>query len=100
MTLAGVEFARRFLLHTLPKGFVSIRHFGFLANRVRSKNLPLARRLLQQDRPSSRTETQSSMPEPAVDPADTLDRCPRCKTGRLLVIQELPAGHPALDDTS
>jgi hypothetical protein len=35
------EFLRRFLLHLLPKGFVRIRHFGFLANRRRSTLLPL-----------------------------------------------------------
>ena len=32
MTLDAVEFLRRFFLHILPKGFVRIRHFGFLAN--------------------------------------------------------------------
>src|SRR3989449_5379052 len=36
MTLSLDEFLRRFLLHLLPKGFVRIRHFGFLANRRRS----------------------------------------------------------------
>jgi hypothetical protein len=41
MTLSLDEFLRRFLLHLLPKGFVQIRHFGFLANRRRSKLLPL-----------------------------------------------------------
>ena len=41
MTLALDEFLRRFLLHLLPKGFVRIRHFGFLANRRRSTLLPL-----------------------------------------------------------
>ncbi len=35
MTLDAVEFIRRFLLHVLPSGLVRIRHFGFLANRVR-----------------------------------------------------------------
>jgi len=33
LTLALDEFLRRFLLHLLPKGFVRIRNFGFLANR-------------------------------------------------------------------
>jgi predicted Zn-ribbon and HTH transcriptional regulator len=33
MTLAADEFLRRFLLHVLPRGFVRIRFFGFLANR-------------------------------------------------------------------
>src|SRR5262249_16742717 len=41
LTLSLDEFLRRFLLHVLPKGFVRIRNFGFLANRRRSTLLPL-----------------------------------------------------------
>src|SRR6266568_5357092 len=41
MTLTVEEFLRRFLLHLLPRGFVRIRHFGFLANRRRAALLPL-----------------------------------------------------------
>jgi hypothetical protein len=41
MSLSLDKFLRRFLLHLLPKGFVRIRHFGFLANRRRSTLLPL-----------------------------------------------------------
>src|SRR5947199_2752036 len=33
MTLAAHEFIRRFLMHVLPRGFVRIRHFGWMANR-------------------------------------------------------------------
>ena len=36
MTLTAEEFLRRFLLHMLPRGFVRIRFFGFLANRRRA----------------------------------------------------------------
>jgi hypothetical protein len=36
MTLVATEFLRRFFLHVLPKGFVRIRHFGFLVNRSRA----------------------------------------------------------------
>ena len=36
MTLDAHEFIRRFLLHVIPKGFVRVRHFGFLANRSKS----------------------------------------------------------------
>jgi hypothetical protein len=46
MTLSVDEFLRRFLLHILPKGFVRIRHFGFLANRRRTTLLPLCFQLL------------------------------------------------------
>ena len=30
--LDGQEFVRRFLMHILPKGFMRIRHFGYLSN--------------------------------------------------------------------
>ena len=46
MTLDAVEFIRRFLLHVLPSGFVRIRQFGFLANRVRKQKLLQCRRAL------------------------------------------------------
>jgi hypothetical protein len=46
MTLAASEFLRRFFLHVLPKGFVRIRHFGFLANCFRARRLSLCRQLL------------------------------------------------------
>jgi len=46
LTLSIDEFLRRFLLHVLPKGFVRIRNFGFLANRRRATLLPLCVHLL------------------------------------------------------
>jgi hypothetical protein len=36
-TLHVVEFLRRFLQHVLPKGFVKVRYFGFLATKKREK---------------------------------------------------------------
>ena len=46
MTISADEFLRRFLLHTLPRGFVRIRFFGFLAGPRRLATLQLARQLL------------------------------------------------------
>jgi Putative transposase len=46
LTVSLDEFLRRFLLHLLPKGFVRIRNFGFLANRRRAALLPLCFHLL------------------------------------------------------
>ena len=46
MNLGATEFLRRFFLHVLPRGFVRIRHFGFLANRWRASRLALGRQLL------------------------------------------------------
>src|SRR6516164_3228548 len=71
MTLALDEFLRRFLLHLLPKGFVRIRHFGFLANRRRTALLPLCYRLLDAEQPSQ-SEPEAS---PAKQP-NPLWHCP------------------------
>ena len=46
LSLSLDEFLCRFLLHILPKGFVRIRNFGFLANRKRATLLPLCFQLL------------------------------------------------------
>jgi len=46
-TLPATEFLKLFLDHVLPKGFVRIRYYGFLANRHRREKIALCRRLLQ-----------------------------------------------------
>ncbi len=45
MTLAAVEFVRRFLMHVLPTGFVRVRYYGLLANRHRQEKLARCREL-------------------------------------------------------
>lgn len=39
ITLKNEEFIRRFLMHVLPGGFQKVRYYGFLNNRMKSKNL-------------------------------------------------------------
>ncbi len=46
MGLPAPEFLRRFLQHVLPRGFVRIRQFGYLASPHRTARLALARKLL------------------------------------------------------
>jgi hypothetical protein len=46
MTLSAEEFLRRFCLHVLPKGFVRIRFYGFLAPRSRTDALLRCRHAL------------------------------------------------------
>ncbi|HEV7344328.1 MAG TPA: IS91 family transposase [Devosia sp.] len=78
MTLAPNEFIRRFLLHTLPRGFHRIRHYGLLAGSSRKDALALARDLLEVAPPPE---------EPAaVEPADQRLPCPCC--GGTMVILE------------
>jgi len=82
MTLSGEELIRRFLLHVLPKGFMRVRHFGFLANRCRARVLALIR-----------TALATPAPEPVAAPQPTAPfdgyPCPTCRTGRLHVSMHL-----------
>jgi hypothetical protein len=88
MTLQAEEFIRRFLLHVLPKGFVKVRHFGFLANRGRRDNVLLCRKLLAASStgPPGLTPHDSHSNEPE---ANTGDRCPRCKVGSMRMLEIL-----------
>ena len=45
MSVSAVEFIRRFLMHILPQRFTKIRHFGFLASRLKSVLVPLCQRI-------------------------------------------------------
>ena len=71
MTLTATEFLRRFFLHVLPKGFVRIRYFGFLANRWRTQMLTLARQLLGAE--PMVAAAAERVPQPSA-----LWRCPNC----------------------
>ena len=85
MTVGGEEFLRRFLLHVLPRGFVRIRFFGFLANRRRTQLLPLCQRLLE-------AISHQSLPAPQAGetklPASWL--CPHCG-GAMVLIEKFTA---------
>lgn len=56
LTLTGIEFVRRFLMHVLPKGFVKIRHYGLLANRNKKTKLELSRKLTRSPAYSAKLE--------------------------------------------
>ncbi len=103
MTLDGPEFIRRFLLHVLPKGFVRIRHYGFLANRVRAEKTEIARELIakQSDVPPEEVTHEANDDDGAGDNLEGMT-CPKCKTGRLLVTEVIPASSSDVefDDTS
>ena len=45
VTLSHEEFIRRFLMHVLPSGFQKIRYYGFLNNRMKSRNLKMIFRI-------------------------------------------------------
>jgi len=79
------EFLCRFLLHILPKGFVRIRNFGFLANRKRATLLPLCFQLL-----GSAQQPQAEQHASSTEDCPDLWRCPKCG-GPMKVIERLTA---------
>jgi len=85
MTLPVEEFLRRFLLHLLPRGFVRIRHFGFLANRRRAALLPLCFGLL-----ATATEPSALPSASPAAHAPVLWTCPSCG-GPMVVVERLTA---------
>ena len=90
MTLSAVEFTRRFLLHVLPRGFVRIRHYGFLANRLRQEKLALCKRLLGERRDPL---TSSGSPgESELNQGRGPEICRVCQSGRMIVVEQLAPG--------
>jgi Putative transposase/Transposase zinc-binding domain len=82
MSLAPVEFIRRFLLHVLPSGFMRIRHYGWLANRNKHDHLhQLRQRLDQPDPPKAEPEGVADflLRVCRID----ITRCPHCGECRL-----------------
>ena len=89
MTLAATEFIRRFLLHVLPKGFMRIRHYGYLANRHRQEKLALCRRLLGEALPVAPPADRELLGDTlavCTDESEPAVPCPVCQTGRLRIV--------------
>jgi putative transposase/transposase-like zinc-binding protein len=81
MTVSAEEFIRRFLVHVLPKRFVRIRHFGFMANYQRSSARELSRQLLKMTPIIRSTETAASL---------SSWTCPKCG-GPMTIVERLTA---------
>ncbi len=97
LTLEAVEFLRRLLLHVPPHGFHRLRHFGFLANRVRQEKLAQCRSLLgQATRPPAQQEALD-LKTPAVSAAEPGSVCPVCQHGRMQLVQTLDRQQAAWD---
>jgi hypothetical protein len=87
LTLPVDEFLRRFLLHLLPRSFMRIRNFGFLANRRRASLLPLCFQLL-----ANSADISAPTASPHADHAgsSTYWNCPVCG-GSMHTVERLSA---------
>jgi hypothetical protein len=96
--LDAPTFCRSFLQHVLPAGFVRIRRYGLLSNRVRKPLLERCRELLAADPPLLLAPPGESRVEAlrrifGVEP----ELCPACKLGRLIVRAEWRPSPSPLD---
>ncbi len=119
MTLDVFEFIRRFLLHVLPKGFMRIRYYGFLASRNKKQSLQLCRQILGEENssPLGLAQTEQSPDDQLLDKENSspvglaqieqsrqnFKLCPACKKGRLVpvvALDPIPDGRLYLLDTT
>lgn len=81
LTLAPMEFIRRFLQHVLPRGFQRVRHFGWLAAAAKKRWQRILALL------------DWKLPPKPVKPGAPPPQCPRCAQP-LRLIGTIPRGPP------
>jgi hypothetical protein len=92
VTMTGVEFIRRFLMHILPRGFVKIRHYGLLANRNKKTKLALSRKLTRSPSYKPKYEGLKTVEVLSLLVGKDVTRCPACKKGKLETMSTLYIG--------
>ena len=80
ITLSGIEFIRRFLMHVLPKRFVKIRYYGILASRNKKTKLALCRKLTNSEVYKSRFESLKTNEILFLLTGRDVTVCPHCRT--------------------
>jgi len=83
VTMKGVEFIRRFLMHILPMGFVKIRLYGLLANRNKKTKLVLCRKLTKSPVYKPKFEGLSTIEVLSILINKDVTLCPACKKSHL-----------------
>jgi hypothetical protein len=99
LTLEAVEFLRRLMLHVPPRGFHRLRHFGFLANRVRQEKLAQCGMLLGHAPQPRAQEAAADLQAPKVSAGEPGAACPVCQHGRMQLVKTVYR-QPAVWDLS
>jgi hypothetical protein len=92
MTLSALQFIARFLQHVLPKRFIKIRYYGFLAAKLRNDLLPVIRQLLPPP-PAEVSPSQATSP-PAESPCTPIHSVPPTATSPAAAGASLVADGP------
>ena len=94
MTLEADEFLRRFCLHILPHGYMKIRHYGFLASRVKPKlrthQMMVGIIVAKQPKADWKEICKAKL-------NFDVDACPCCKTGKMIRILSFEANAPPFE---
>ena len=85
VTLAGVEFLRRFCLHILPRRFVKIRRYGIYSSRARALKMKANPKIVINLR-KGETVQQRIQRLTGFD----VYQCPFCKQGHMHILEEIP----------
>jgi hypothetical protein len=98
MRLKPDEFIRRFLSHVVPKGFMRIRSFGFLANACKQKKIELIQKQLNV-KPKKAPEKKDVVAFMLELSGKDITLCPSCGQGKLRRIGQLALklGEPIFD---
>ena len=88
MQLRGEELLRRFLLHLLPRGFMRVRYYGYLANAHRRKKLNIIRSAID-NAVSAPIQQQRPVIKERPLPARYQARCITCQQ-IMVLIREIP----------
>jgi len=91
MTITGEEFLRRFCLHILPPRFMKIRHYGFLANRnktrLKKQQMILGVAFVKNEKTHWKEIAKLHLNY-------DVDACPYCKKGKMKRIMSFEANAP------
>lgn len=96
--LPVAEFMRRFLQHTLPRGFTRVRHYGCFSTSSAAKREHARKLLIEQggdlgERHATCVEVGVDADTPTSTP-ETVRHCPSCRTGVMQIVGTLPRAHP------
>jgi hypothetical protein len=98
LMLSAEEFIRRFLLHVLPRGFIKIRYYGFLAHANKKTCIPLIRALIDPSVKYVQKLVESVQEIMLRLVGVDICCCPQCGEGKLVYLK--PIGRSAYDDSS
>jgi hypothetical protein len=99
MVLSHAKFLRRFEQHILPKGFVKIRHAGYLHARDKMQRIGAVCSQLKLPAPIQRVHTPVAL-QLLLQTGNDITLCPVCKKGKMELVKTLICHHGCLVDAA